>query len=161
MKFLHICLENELTPTFVNFKLHNIKLRNGSLYTSFEKKLIQEEIKTKSDQKRVFTNKCSLKFSYLQATASWLDFKNFENLIKENNERKIKYVKETHSKKLFKFGLRSARHDSTPDQVIFNFSDKQLTTEEKEALSNGLKYALPPKKIDYHLHFSFSRKLVH
>ena len=42
--FLQTCLENELTPTFVNFKLHNAHLRSGPLYKNFQKKLIHEEI---------------------------------------------------------------------------------------------------------------------
>ena len=37
LKFLHICLENGLTPTFGNFKLHKTKLRNGPLYKRFKR----------------------------------------------------------------------------------------------------------------------------
>ena len=157
--FLQTCLENELTPTFVNFKLHNAHLRSGPLYKNFQKKLIHEEIRNKSSQKRIILNKQSLSLSQLQASTSWIDFKHFENLIFKSNDIKIKGVKETHSRKLFKFGLLHARENLTADQVIFNLSDKHLTTDEKEVLSHGLKFALPPKKLNYHHHFLNFEKL--
>ena len=104
-------------------------------------------------------NKQSLSLSQLQASTSWIDFKHFENLIFKNNDIKIKGVKETHSRKLFKFGLHHARENLTADQVIFNLSDRHLTTDEKEVLSHGLKFALPPKKLNYHHHFLNFEKL--
>ena len=102
-------------------------------------------------------NKQSLSLSHLQASTSWIDFKHFENLIFKSNDIKIKGVKETHSRKLFKFGLHHARENLTADQVIFNLSDKHLTTDEKEVLSHGLKFALPPKKLNYHHFLNFEK----
>ena len=143
--FLQTCLEKELTPTFVDFKLHNTHLRSGPrFYKNFQKKLIHEEIRNKYSQKRIILNKQSLSLSQLQASTSWIDFKHFENLIFKSNDIKIKGVKETHSRKLFKFGLHHARENLTADQVIFNLSDKHLKTDEKEVLSRGFKFALPP-----------------
>ena len=104
-------------------------------------------------------NKQSLSLSQLQASTSWIDFKHFEDLIFKSNDIKIQGVKETYSRKLFKFGLHHARENLTADQVIFNLSDKHLTTDEKEVLSHGLKFALPPKKLNYHHHFLNFEKL--
>ena len=78
---------------FVNFKLHNAHLRSGPLYKNFQKKLIHEEIRNKSSQKRIILNKQSLNLSQLQASTSWIDFKHFENLIFKSNDFKIKGVK--------------------------------------------------------------------
>ena len=62
---------------------------------------------------------------------------------------KISSVQLTHSKKLFNLGLRCQFEKLSPDKIIFNYSNRILTPEEKEALSHGLKYGLIPPKINY------------
>ena len=46
-------------------------------------------------------------------------------------------------------GLRCQFEKLSPDKIIFNYSNRILTPEEKEALSHGLKYGLIPSKINY------------
>ena len=41
----------------------------------------------------------------------------------------------------------TSSHD--PEKVIFNFSSHELTSSEKQILSKGLRFAIPPKQIDY------------
>ena len=62
---------------------------------------------------------------------------------------KISFVQQTHSKKIFNLGLHCQFEIFSPDKIIFNYSNSILTPEEKEPLSNGLKYGLIPPKINY------------
>ena len=36
-----------------------------------------------------------------------------------------------------------------PEKVIFNFSSYELPSSDKDLLSKGLRFAIPPKQIDY------------
>ena len=36
-----------------------------------------------------------------------------------------------------------------PEQVIFSFSPHELTSSEKQLLLKGLRFAIPPRQIDY------------
>ncbi len=53
----------------------------------------------------------------------------------------LKKVKETHNKKLIGLGANNINQIDA-DKVIFNFSDKFLSNEEKEILKYGLKFSL-------------------
>ena len=37
-----------------------------------------------------------------------------------------------------------------PDKVIYNFSVEKLTKSEKSAFCKGLKFAIPPNKLELH-----------
>ena len=41
----------------------------------------------------------------------------------------------------------TSSHD--PQKVIFNFSSYELSSSNKDLLSRGLRFTIPPKKIDY------------
>ena len=43
--------------------------------------------------------------------------------------------------------VATSSHD--PEKVIFNFSSDKLTSNEKDLLSKGLRFAIPPWQIDY------------
>ena len=53
IEFLNVCLENELTPKFLNFKLYRKDLRNTSQFQKFRQKLRNNELfdKTKKLKK--------------------------------------------------------------------------------------------------------------
>ena len=159
--FLTACTENNLTPKFVNFKLYSTRFRCTSSYRNFQKKLLEDELKVKLAQKRNLSSKFSLYCSDLQSKLSWIDFNHLYNFIITNNSKKITSVKETHSRKLFKLGLQTATEELDPQKLIFNFSSKRLSADEINALANGLKFGLPPKKINYHKFFLSFEKLFY
>ena len=43
--------------------------------------------------------------------------------------------------------LATSSHD--PEKVIYNFSSHELTSSEQHLLSKGLRFAIPPRQIDY------------
>ncbi len=79
--------------------------------------------------------------------------------ITRNNGFKIKKVKETHFKKLLALGAHNTNR-VIADEVIFNFSDRSLNSEEKEILKCGLKFSLPPQKPKFIDHFLPSEMLL-
>ena len=44
IEFLNVCLENELTPKFLNFKSYRKDLRNTSQFQKFQQKLLNNEL---------------------------------------------------------------------------------------------------------------------
>ena len=151
--FLELCLSNSVTPNFVNFKLYHKRLRNTSLYKSFQKKLLEEEINTKKKQEKQLNAKASHLFSNLQASTSWIDFSHLLSLVNSSCKTKIDHVKLTHNRKLSNLGIDFQPSDPDYSKYIFNYSSKLLTDKEKEVLSKGLKFGLPPRKINYHKFF--------
>ena len=157
--FLTSCIRNKLTPKFVNFKLYSSRIRRTSFYSDFQKKLLEQELNEKKTQKRTLVSRFSVISSNLKAAISWLDFNHIFSYINNHNSKKIEEVKEVHRRKLFNLGLRTAREELDPNKLIFNYSRKILSTKEINALANGLKFGLPPKKINYHKFFLSFEKL--
>lgn len=77
----------------------------------------------------------------------------------KHNEKLINKVKETQLRKLFNLGYYVNNEDLDPKKLVLNYSKKILTDEEIEVLGHGLKYSLPPKKINYHRFFLSFEKL--
>ena len=71
-----------------------------------------------------------------------------------SNEKELERIKFRHLSKLknlipsFSWDMvATSSHD--PEKVIFNFSHHELTSSEKDLLSKGLRFAIPPRQIDY------------
>jgi hypothetical protein len=107
------------------------------------------------------TSKYSIQLSALQSFTSWIDFNHFLNVIDNSNIAKIKETTTTHNRKLFKLGLTVQTENLNPDDLIVNHSNRILTDEEKDVIAHGLKFGLPPRKIDYHRYFLSFEKLFH
>ena len=83
-----------------------------------------------------------------------LNFLNFNDVCNINNNEKstLKCKYTTHRKKLgnlipgYKVNPTRLSHDS--NKVIFNFSSHVITNE-KRLLCKGLRFSIPPKKIEY------------
>ena len=61
LKF-NVCLENELTPKFLNFKLYRKDLRNTNQFQKFQQKILNNELFDKTKKLKKLR----------------LDFKNYE-----------------------------------------------------------------------------------
>ena len=74
-------------------------------------------------------------------------------LTSSNNKKSILNYKYTHKKKLrnlipgYEVNPTTFSHD--PRKVIFNFSSYVLAEHEKSLLCKGLRFSIPPKKIEY------------
>jgi len=66
-------------------------------------------------------------------------------------------VDNIHSNKLLKLGI-DVKKKVDKNKVIFNFSDKNLSEEQKDILSHGLDYCLPPTKVSFLKFFLYFEK---
>jgi len=69
--------------------------------------------------------------------------------LNELNRKEHKIVEKGHDKKLRELCNKRIIQDSfEPDKLIFNFTDKVLTENQKSVLMKGLNFSLPPGKVD-------------
>ena len=97
--FLELCKENNLTLTFLRFKLYNKDLSTSHLYKNFQRKLLDNELKQKRTQHRILSRKLEFLKTDLQNHVSRFDFIHLLNLISNFNEKKINSVKLIHDRK--------------------------------------------------------------
>ena len=76
------------------------------------------------------------------------------NISLKSNEKELEGIKFKHLSKLknlipsFSWNMVvTSSHD--PQKVILNFSSHELTSSEKHFLSKGLRFAIPPRQIEY------------
>ena len=111
--------------------------------------LLKEEIKNKvsilARQKKEFDKVKSA----IQSKVSIFDFAHVLCLFLVGNDSKLSKVMDVNNKKLHNLGLDNRYECHDPDKVIFNYSSYKLSDLEKRLLAKGLKYALPPIKLNY------------
>ena len=149
LELLKSCLHNQLTPTFLNFKVASSNLRYSKTYRKCQRQLLKQEIKDKANiickQKKEFN---SLKMS-IKSKVSIIDFSHISCLFLVGNDKKILNAKEIHIKKLKELGLVAGLKSHDPDKVIANCSSYNLSDNEKKLLVKGLNFAVPPRKLNY------------
>ena len=150
--FLSSCYKHDLLPKFVQFRVYDRGLQSSRLYRNCQRRFLLNELR----RKERYVQTASLRLDHLnqalKTSVSWLDFGHLYDFILRTNEKSINNVKYTHSKKLEKLGL-SNNSVLPPDSVIFNFSDRILSSHEKEVLALGLKFSLPVKRPHFYKHF--------
>ena len=149
LELLKSCLHNQLTPTFLNFKVASSNLRYSKTYRKCQRQLLKQEIKDKANiickQKKEFN---SLKMS-IKSKVSILDFSHISCLFLVGNDKKILNAKEIHIKKLKELELVAGLKSHDPDKIIANYSTCNLWDNEKKPLAKGLNFAVPPRKLNY------------
>ena len=82
-----------------------------------------------------------------------IDFVHVTTIFLVSNHTAISKIQETRGKKLQNVFLNNYHDNSVTshdaDKGIFNFSSHVLTDHERCLLSEGLKFAIPPKDINY------------
>jgi hypothetical protein len=161
LKFLHLCKSYDVYPKFVQFKLFKENLYSSDLYKSWQKKLLDIEIKEK--KKALFkltaaTNNLRLK---LQDAVRAIDFPFLKNFIHAGNLKYEVDVTKTHHSKLFHLGISTSLDGLNPDKVIFNYSNYALSETEKRLLSFGLEFRLPVYKINFYRYFLSFENLMY
>ena len=148
-EFLHTCLNDDLTPKFVNFKLYRKDIRTTQRYRAFQKTVLNNEYTDKANKLEKLTNERNKIVLQLKNIVSILDFNHLVNFINSVNDNKVSKIQHTQNKKLFNSGLHHEVPVTrlNPQKLIFNYSDKILTPDEIETLSHFLKFALLERKI--------------
>ena len=154
LQYLKICEEHNVIPKFLHFKVANAKLRSSMTYQRCQKKLLQEEIYNKKLIVSKLDRESKFLYNNLKSELNLIDFHHILNISLMSNEKEFEKIKFRHLKKLknlipnFSWDLLATdSHD--PDKVISNFSSYELTNSDKKLLSKGLRFAIPPRQIDY------------
>ena len=147
--FLEVCLENQVIPKFLNFRVSNLHLQTSRAYHTCQLKLLREEILFKRSRMKSLEkdfNSCKRK---LRGTLGIIDYTHVCCLFLNKNDKKLKNKQDIHSKKLFSLGIESSKTSHDPQKVIFNYSSHVLIEIEKSLLCKGLNFAIPTDKLEY------------
>ena len=147
--FINNCISHDLVPKFVQFKVVNRGLRSSKVYKHCQQELLREELHTKHKQFRTLQNKQKLLTQLIHNTVKFIDFIHITGKFLVLNNRKVRRTQLLHEQKLINLGLKSSVETNDPDKVIFNFSSRTLTSNEKSLLARGLNLSIPPKKLNY------------
>ncbi|XP_037802010.1 uncharacterized protein LOC119596757 [Penaeus monodon] len=158
IRFPNLCKNYDVTPRFVNFRVHNPLFTHTQTYRSWCRVLLNREITVQTKKETSPTVKLNDNISQLKTTLSSLDFICIFRIITNNVNNKLRRVDSIHNKKLLNLGI-NVQKKVNKDKVIFNFSDRILTEEQKGILSLGLDYCLPPTKATFHLFYLHFDKL--
>ena len=149
LDFLNKCYEQQLTPTFVKFRLPNSNLRQSHAYRRCQMDLLRQEIHDKEGKLRQATRLENNLKQQIRLRVSMIDFAHISSFMLIHNDKLLSKVQLTQERKLLKLGFKSLDEGHNPDQVIFNFSSHELTDAEKRLLSKGLSFSIPPKTLNY------------
>ena len=128
----------------------NRRLRNSSAYCQCQRKLLQEEIDLKQSRIRILLSQSHAASLRLSSLISSLDLIHLKTFYERENIRTFNRHQKIQDRKLFRLCCQSKTTDSlNPDNVIFNFSQRLLTDDEKNILRKGLNFCLPPSRLDY------------
>ena len=136
------------------FRVANTTLHTSLTYKQSQKKLLHEEIYNKNYLVSQLDRDSKLLYKNVKSALNILDFHHVLNISLIANEKESERIKFRNLSKLknlipnFSWDMvATSSHD--PEKVIFNFSCHELTSSEKHLLSKGLRFAIPPRQIDY------------
>ena len=114
---------------------------------------MKQEIRFKKRKLQDIERRLTTEDRRLQDCTNWIDYTYLKTSVYKGLRGTKQKIKVTQDNKLKRLGLKKR---SVNTDVIFNFSSRLLTETETSALSHGLQFTLPPKRLDYSHHlFSF------
>ena len=149
INFLTGCVEHELLPTFVRFKVANAQLHGSKAHKDCQLRLLRQELLNKKNKLAFLTKRLLHLKSEVANSVSWIDFAHISNIFLKYNDNRLTKARLVQEKKLLNLGLRTAETTNDPEKVIFNYSSRILSPAEKSLLAKGLNFSLPPKKLNY------------
>ena len=153
-EFIVKCIQQELIPKFLRFKLSNSSLANSRKTYEFKKSLLEEEKRRKNKLiSNIHKEISTINKSVVQQLKHEIDWVMLDNFIQKNNEKVNNQTIKKQDNKLRdlelsnRFGLLDMEEIELSGRVL-NISNTQLSDKEEKALSRGLKFAFKPKKVD-------------
>ena len=141
-EFLLYCKMNDVVPNFVKFKVYRSSLYNSDFYRNATRSLLDLEIESKLKAiNRLGASVASLS-SALYGSLSYVDTVYIKTLLNKNISKYVGDTSKVHERKLLKLGINQPKFVS-PKDVIFNYSDHELSPKEEFLLSLGLDFCLP------------------
>ena len=130
LEFLTKCKIYGVIPKFLYFRSSVKNFHSSKLYLSILHKSLNFEIRNKQKKSAKLGKEYQDKLGLFKNRVSWFDYKVLLSRLTRDNDKKIKNVKYTHSKKLTALGVTKLS-EINPDNVIFNLSSRVLSKEEK------------------------------
>ena len=147
LSFLNSCKKHSVIPRYLRFKVTNRHLHKTAAYRQCQKKLLHEEINQKLFRTRILSSQSTTAYSHLAFLVSALDLIHLKTLTDQENSRKLNRFQKMQDRKLFRLCSDSNGNRSlNADNIIFNFSRRLLTDDEKNILRKGLDFALPRQR---------------
>ena len=112
--FLEICLENQIIPKFLNFRVSNLSLKTSRPDHACQLKLLREEISLKRSRIKTLENDFNTRKRKLRGILAIIDYTHFCCLFLNKNDKKLKNQPDIHSKKLFNLGIESSKTSHDP-----------------------------------------------
>ena len=154
LQFLKIRENHNVIRKFLCFKVANSNLCSSSTYRRCQRKLLREEICNKRLVVSKLDKESKSLYNNVKSILNLIDFHHALNISLISNEKELEQIKFRHLPKLKNLipdftwdHVPTYSHD--PEKVIFNFSSYKLSFSDKYLLSKGLRFAIPPKHIDY------------
>ena len=150
--FLKRCLDQQVIPKFLRFKLYRQNLRNTQIYKEFQRQLLEKEILNKQVHIRKLKEVVCQLENRLKNIVCRLDFIHFKHFIDNSVCKLHNNVETVHRRKFTSLG---GSYDPTfidPSKCIFNLSNYVLSKRETFLLSLGLDFCMPV--------FRFPRKRI-
>ncbi|XP_070000774.1 uncharacterized protein [Penaeus vannamei] len=130
------------------------------MYRSWCFDLLDWEIKKLKKKIPASYKKLEDDISLFKSIVSPFDANCLLSIIDKNVNNKLSNVDFRHCRKLLKLGIDLSKKVDK-NKVIFNFSDKILSNDQKDLLSLGLDYCMPPNTINHTHFFLCFEKLCH
>ncbi len=150
LEFLNNCRDNGLIPHFLDFRLANNRLRRSDSYSIFQRRLLEEEIRSKLSSIRHLSNHVSTISQCFRDSVSLLDFIHVTSKLSRSIVSSLAQQQGVQERKFERLLSEKARTSVDPSKVIFNLSSHVLSPAQKKLLSRGLNFALPPRKLSDH-----------
>ena len=152
ISFLQECDNSKVYPKFLQFKVSASRLRCSSAYKQCQSRLLRAELRSKFLRVRKMSQYFDDLKQQLRSTVSWLDFHHLTVTVDRLQSKPLMRASDVQKSKLLRLRLLQNTVGTSqldPDKLIFNFSSRQLSQDEKLVLCNGLNYSLPPRRLGY------------
>ena len=129
--FLERCIQYDIIPKFIRFKLCNNLLQRSSFYKEWQSHLLHMELKNKRRMEVKCKENVLNCHDVLKQSISFIDLNHLLYFVHNNAGNYKSQISITHAQKLYRLGafykLPQANHNNT----IINLSSKSLTNREK------------------------------
>ena len=89
LDFLKTCSENELTPSFLNFKTYKPELKSSQIYRNTQKQFLQNEIREKEKETKQWDINRKRLQQDLRSSVSFFDYTHLANLSERASTDKV------------------------------------------------------------------------
>ena len=153
LEFLETCYNYKTMPKFLRIILYKRVLERSNLCKQWQLRLLQNEIKQKRKELGKSEENFTTASHNLREAVSWLDFSCIRLWLQRKQKNIARKVQKVHKYKLNKLRLSPLAFTLNPTGVIFNISDRILSSKEKHMLLLGLDFSLPVTKLNFHKYF--------